>query len=74
VPLGALGRDQQMPGPLEFVIELLMPNDLDLLELEQAPIGALTLGDGGRGDGASLASDQRGRARSSLALMQLDVR
>lgn len=50
MPLGALGCDQEMPGALEFIIERLMPDDLELLRVHQAPTGAVTPDDCGRAD------------------------
>src|SRR5262249_38101414 len=39
-----------MSGPFEFVIERFMSNQLDLFDLDQSPIGSLTLDDCGRSD------------------------
>src|SRR5262245_1045335 len=50
VALGTLGRDEKVPWSLEFVVERLMPNDIDLLGSDQPPIGAVALGDRRRGE------------------------
>src|SRR5262245_13541206 len=39
-----------MSGTLEFITKWLMANDVDLLSLDESPVGALMLGDCGRSD------------------------